>query len=160
MSSAAIPTRGVSILFRHPARGVSTGLRRRPLRAFFKEAAAQLTPGHPVTCLITDDRELRLLNRQFRRKDLPTDVLSFPASGQPFGGEMAISLERAAAQAIEFGHAVEDELRILMLHGLLHLAGMDHETDSGQMARTEARWRKRFRLPAGLVERSRDRTRA
>jgi len=111
-------------------------------------------PGRGVACLITNDRELRELNRRFLRKDFPTDVLSFPSSnGEP--GELAISLDRAAAQAPGFGHSVEEELRVLMLHGLLHLAGMDHENDAGQMARAESRWRKRLKLPLGLVERAR-----
>jgi probable rRNA maturation factor len=124
------------------------------LRTFLTEVAQTAGRGHAVTCLIADDRQLRELNRQFRRKDYATDVLSFPsANGAP--GELAISLDRAAAQAAEFGHTVEEELRILILHGVLHLSGMDHETDSGQMARAESRWRKRFGLPAGLVERSR-----
>ena len=74
-------------------------------------------------------------------------MLSFPPE------DLAISFDRAAAQAAELGHSVEDELCILMLHGLLHLAGMDHETDGGAMKRTEARWRKRLGLPAGLIER-------
>jgi probable rRNA maturation factor len=73
-------------------------------------------------------------------------------NGEP--GEMAISLDRAAAQAAALGHSVEEELRILMLHGLLHLAGMDHEADTGQMARAEARLRKRLQLPPGLMERA------
>jgi probable rRNA maturation factor len=114
-------------------------------------------PGRSVACLITDDRELRALNRRFLRKDYATDVLSFPApieTGNGTAGEMAISLDRAATQAAEFGHSVDQELRILMLHGLLHLAGMDHEIDHGQMARAEARWRKRLKLPPGLVERA------
>jgi len=106
-------------------------------------------PGHGITCLITDDLELRALNRKFLRKDYPTDILSFPASN-----EIAISLDRAAAQAAAYGHSVEEELRILMLHGLLHLSGMDHEIDAGEMARAEARWRKRLKLPPGLVERT------
>ena len=67
---------------------------------------------------------------------------------------MAISLDRARAQAAEFGHEVEQELRILMVHGLLHLAGMDHHIDKGAMARAEVRWRKRLGLPAGLIERA------
>jgi probable rRNA maturation factor len=116
-------------------------------------------PGRGVACLIADDRELRELNRKFLRKDFPTDVLSFPstlgaAGGNGTAGEMAISLDRAAAQAAAFGHSIEDELRILILHGLLHLAGMDHEIDAGEMARAEARWRKRLQLPPGLVERA------
>ncbi len=146
-----MPSEAVSILFRYP----SKSLRRRPLGEFLKAAAASVAPECPITCLITDDRELQALNRQFRSKDSPTDVLSFPNSDGAAGGEMAISLERAAEQAAGFGHTLEDELRILMLHGLLHLAGMDHETDGGQMARAEALWRKRLKLPPGLVERAR-----
>jgi probable rRNA maturation factor len=76
-------------------------------------------------------------------------VLSFPPE------DIAISFDRAAAQAAELGHSVEDELRILMLHGLLHLAGMDHHTDKGAMARVEVRWRKRLGLASGLIERAR-----
>ena len=88
---------------------------------------------------------------------MPTDVLSFPALqslAQDFLGSLAISWQRAAAQAREYGHALESELRILMLHGVLHLLGMDHETDRGWMARTESRWRLRLRLPDGLIERA------
>ena len=157
MPSVPTPS-GVAILFRHPSRGPFRALLRRPLRAFFKSAADRLLPGRPVTCLITDDSELQALNLTFRRKDSPTDVLSFRlsdgTSAESAGGELAISLDRAAAQAAAFGHSVDAELRILILHGLLHLAGMDHETDHGEMARAEALWRKRFKLPAGLVERS------
>ena len=69
-------------------------------------------------------------------------------------GEIAISIDRAAAQAKECGHSLADELRILMLHGALHLAGMDHESDSGEMARAEGRWRKKLGLPDGLIERA------
>jgi len=148
----------ISILFRYPSGAglrpaLSRAVRRRPLRQFLSEAANLVRPGQGVACLITDDRELQELNRRFLRKDFPTDVLSFPSSNG-VAGEMAISLDRAAAQAAAFGHSVEEELRILMLHGLLHLAGMDHEIDSGQMARAEARWRKRLQLPPGLVERA------
>jgi probable rRNA maturation factor len=144
-----MPTEEISILFRHPSRRIL----RRPLREFLIEAARQVMPGRGVACLITDDRELRELNRRFLRKDFPTDVLSFP-SANGASGELAISLDRATAQAAAFCHSIEDELRILMLHGLLHLAGMDHEIDAGEMARAEARWRKRLKLPPGLVERA------
>jgi len=136
-----------TLLFRHPARRIA----RRPLRMFFEETAARIANGGEVTCLITDDAQVRALNRQFRGQDSPTDVLSFPA--EECGGEIAISLDTAARQAAELGHGVEQELQILMLHGLLHLAGMDHETDAGQMARAEAKWRKRLGLVAGLIER-------
>jgi probable rRNA maturation factor len=132
------------LLFRHPSRRVL----RTPLRVFLKELVMRLARGRVVTCLISGDAELRRLNRQFRGKNYATDVLSFPPD------EMAISLDRAAAQARELGHSLDEELRILMLHGLLHLRGMDHEIDSGQMRRAEMRWRKRLGLPAGLIERA------
>jgi probable rRNA maturation factor len=108
-------------------------------------------------CLITGDAELRKLNNQYRGKDEPTDVLSFPSGGgsqAPYLGDIAISLAKARAQAGQFGHALEDELRILMLHGVLHLTGLDHETDAGQMARTEQRWRKKLGLATSLTERA------
>ena len=69
-------------------------------------------------------------------------------------GEMAISVERAAEQAREHGHSVEEEIGLLMLHGLLHLMGMDHHKDHGKMRRAENRWRKKLGLPMGLVERA------
>ena len=69
-------------------------------------------------------------------------------------GEMAISVERAKEQANEFGHTLEDEIEILMLHGVLHLMGMDHERDSGRMRRAETQWRKTLGLPGGLIERA------
>ena len=141
----------ISLLFRHPSRQVA----RRPLREFLADAANRIAPGLGVSCVITDDGELRDLNRRFLRKNYPTDVLSFPAAQPGIAGELAISLERAAAQATEFGHSVEEEVRILMVHGLLHLSGMDHEKDGGQMGRAEAKWRKHFQLPKGLVERAR-----
>ncbi len=108
-------------------------------------------------CLVTDDRELRRLNLQFLGKDEPTDVLSFPEPG-PEGllGEMAISAGRAREQARACGHSLDTEIRILMLHGLLHLLGMDHARDRGRMARAEARWRKKLGLPPGLIERARE----
>jgi len=138
-----MPSNAASVLIRHRSPGVS----RRDLRRFLKDLAQEILPEQRVTCLITTDAELRRLNLKFRGKDSPTDVLSFPPE------DVAISFDRAAAQAAELGHGVEDELRILMLHGLLHLAGMDHETDGGSMKRVEARWRKKLGLPAGLIER-------
>ncbi len=114
--------------------------------------------GSTFGCLVTTDAELRRLNRQFRSRDYATDVLSFPATpqaGLPDGylGDLAISWQRAREQAREFGHSAETEIRVLMLHGVLHLAGMDHETDRGRMSRAESRWRRTLCLPAGLIER-------
>jgi len=112
--------------------------------------------GQPFDCLITGDADLRRLNRQFRGLDYATDVLSFPAAPPaPHLGDLAISLGRARAQAREFGHGTEHEVEILMLHGLLHLLGLDHQTDAGQMARAEKRWRTKLGLAAGLIERVR-----
>ena len=113
-----------------------------------KDLAQQILPEQGVSCLIGTDADLSALNRKFRGKDYATDVLSFPPE------DLAISFDRAAAQAAELDHSVEIELRILMLHGLLHLAGMDHERDAGSMARAEVRWRKRLGLPCGLIERA------
>jgi len=143
-----MPTEDTTFLFRHPSRTVL----RRPLRQFWNNLVDRI-PVRAATCLIASDVELRELNRRFRGKDYATDVLSFPATGGA-PGEIVVSLDRARVQASEHGHSVEQELRILMLHGALHLAGMDHEKDSGEMARAEARWRRRLGLPAGLVERS------
>jgi probable rRNA maturation factor len=101
------------------------------------------------SCLITTDSELKRLNKQFLDKNYSTDVLSFPGTQ-----ELAISYRRARAQAAEFGHSVEDEIRVLMLHGVLHLLGMDHETDDGAMARREADWRRKLDLPHSLIQRA------
>jgi probable rRNA maturation factor len=147
----------------------------------------EICGGRGFDCLVTGDAELRRLNREFRGKDESTDVLSFPAlgSGEDGGqalspanpapgqvgrrqrlphaprplGDIAISFQRARAQAREFGHDPEREIRVLMLHGVLHLLGMDHETGytgrPGRMARAEKQWRARLGLPQGLIERAR-----
>jgi probable rRNA maturation factor len=128
-------------------------LKRSVVESFAETLRGRVARGREFHCLITGDTELRAMNRNYRGKDYATDVLSFPGA-EPYLGDIAISLGRARAQARRYGHALEDEIRILMLHGLLHLKGMDHETDSGQMARTEARWRRKLGLPGGLIERA------
>lgn len=139
-------------------RRAPSGLRRGPLEAFAHQLRERVTAGRWFQCLITDDGELQRLNRQFLGKDYPADVLSFPAAENAETlaglGEIAISYQRAREQAGEFGHSMRDEIRILMLHGVLHLMGMDHERDRGAMARTEAAWRNRLGLPTGLIERA------
>src|SRR4029077_4099224 len=110
-----------------------------------------------VTVLVTTSRELQTLNRRFRHKDAPTDVLSFPSdmvATRHFAGDVAISADIAARNARRFGHSTADEVKILTLHGLLHLAGYDHESDHGGMARREQRLRKKLGLPVALIERS------
>ena len=142
-----------------PSLIVRPGLRvagRADLTAFAATLQARLGKRRPFHCLLTDDRELRRLNRHYRGQNKSTDVLSFPAADSSPDrqlGDIAISLDRARTQARQCGHTIGTELRILMLHGLLHLVGMDHETDSGEMARAELRWRRKFNLPAGLIER-------
>lgn len=109
-----------------------------------------------VNILVTSSRELQALNRRFRRQNKPTDVLSFPAmrTAMPsLAGDVAISAEIAAQNARQLGHTAAQEVKILTLHGLLHLAGYDHEKDDGEMARKERRLRKSLGLPVGLIER-------
>lgn len=91
------------------------------------------------------DRELRRVNRDYRGKDKPTDVLSFPGEEGEEGrhvGDILISVPTARRQAAERGHAPEREIRTLLLHGLLHCLGYDHETDQGEMERLERRLRR------------------
>ncbi len=141
---------GSTVTFRR----VPATLKRRAIQLFARKLQHEVAKGKPFDCLITGDAELRRLNREFRGMDYPTDVLSFPAAAPaPHLGDLAISLGRARAQAREFGHTIEQEVEILMLHGLLHLLGYDHETDAGQMARAEKRWRTRLGLANGLIER-------
>jgi len=114
-------------------------LRLRAIERFARKLEQEVARGRAFDCLVTGDAELRRLNH---------------AAGAHLG-DIAISLARARKQARDFGHTTEQEVRILMLHGLLHLLGMDHESDAGRMARAEKRWRVRLGLPNGLIERVR-----
>jgi probable rRNA maturation factor len=110
-----------------------------------------------VTVLLTTDLAIRRLNRQFRGKNKATDVLSFPAVAVgplKVAGDLAISIPTARRQAAALGHPLAAEIKVLILHGLLHLAGYDHEMDDGAMARREQRLRAKLRLPHGLIERT------
>ena len=147
-----MPTSDKLIVYRRAL----AGLPRTTLERFARQLRDEVAGGRGFECLITDDRELQRLNCEFLNHDYPTDVLSFPDSDEPdraFLGSLAISSARAAEQARQYGHSTADEIRILMLHGLLHLMGMDHERDRGQMRRSEAAWRKALDLPGGLIER-------
>lgn len=130
------------------------GLDRGALREFARRLVREVAGGRPFCCRITTDREVRELNRRFLGEDRPTDVLSFP-SGDGLGslGDIAIAYPYARRQAAEMGHPADVELRVLLLHGLLHLLGYDHETDGGRMRRAEQRWRRRLGLPHGLIGR-------
>jgi probable rRNA maturation factor len=130
-------------------RRVPSRVDRRRVAKFAEALKAKLAAKLDFHCLVTTDSELRALNAQFRGKDYATDVLSFPETN-----DLAISYGRASAQARAFGHTVEEEIGILMLHGVLHLLGMDHETDDGRMRRRESQWRKKLGLPAGLIARA------
>ena len=106
-----------------------------------------------VNIAITTNREMQTLNRRFRKKNKATDVLSFPSESPGIAGDIAISLEFAAENAAELGHSLATEVEILVLHGMLHLAGFDHEIDEGEMHERETALRQKFKLPVGLIER-------
>jgi probable rRNA maturation factor len=132
------------------------------LTRFLNRARSAVGLEGQVDVLLTSDAELKSLNRAYRGKNKPTDVLSFPTPleiGLQHAGDLAISIDTAARQAATFDHPLDTEVKILVLHGLLHLAGEDHETDKGQMAAREAELRRKFRLPNGLIERAEHPTR-
>ena len=137
-------------------RRVPAGVRASAVERLARRLRDEVAKGREFHCRITGDAELQRLNREFLGKDWPTDVLSFPAGGSAALGDIAISAGRARAQAKAYGHGIETEIGVLMLHGVLHLLGMDHETDGGRMARAESRWRKQLGLPGGLIERVRE----
>jgi probable rRNA maturation factor len=137
--------------------GKVAGLSEAALGKFLARARRATRLRGTISVLVTGSRELRRLNHRFRGTNKATDVLSFPAMPgllRDFAGDVAISAEIAARNARLFGHTTAEEIRILTLHGLLHLAGYDHERDDGEMERMEARLRKSFGLPVGLIERS------
>ena len=149
--------------------------RGRPLRdgglsRWLRQVAPPAARGAVAVALVTDSHS-RKLNAHYRRTDAPTDVLSFPSvfdhdrstvadpgsrSAEPFLGDIVIATGTARKQARDAGHSYQSELRVLALHGLLHLLGYDHgdPDDAGRMARVEARLRRRGGLRAGLIERS------
>jgi probable rRNA maturation factor len=170
----AVPARAtarlhVSVLAPDGSRRPAAGL-----GAWLREVAPRKARGE-VTVALISDRRMRSLNRSFRGVDAVTDVLSFPVAamapgagtvsrataealrprGEPVPlGDIVIATGVATRQAASAGHALGTELRVLALHGLLHLLGFDHEADDGAMARTEQRLRRRGRLREGLIERT------
>lgn len=109
-----------------------------------------------IELVLVDDATIQQINNEYRGKDEPTDVLSFPI--EPFAnaplGSIVISLDTAKRVAKELNHTVETEIKILFIHGLLHLLGFDHESDNGEMQKEEERVRERFGLSAkGLIDR-------
>lgn len=143
------------IIFRKRIAGLSPST----LERFVMRARKAIHLRDVVNVLVTNSRELRSLNRQFRGTDKPTDVLSFPSPpvarspAKRIAGDVAISVDIARENSKRLGHSVADEVKILTLHGMLHLAGFDHERDHGEMAREETRLRSSLKLEIGLIER-------
>jgi probable rRNA maturation factor len=135
------------VIFETAVKGVSVAM----IQRFSRKAQKLAKVKGDVDILISSNKRLQELNRRFRRKNKPTDVLSFP---RPSGGDIAISADIARQNAALYGHGHAEELKILVLHGMLHLAGYDHESDNGQMARTESRLRAQLKLPASLIDRA------
>src|SRR6266576_862533 len=140
-----------TIILKRPVRGLS----RHALTAFVAQACRAAGLKGSATVMVTHGREMRSLNSRFRGKNYATDVLSFPppALDNGFAGEIAVSLDIATRNARSLGHSLGQEVQILVLHGILHLAGYDHEGDRGEMAAREVRLRRRLNLPTGLIER-------
>jgi probable rRNA maturation factor len=141
------------VIFDKPVGGLTT----LALTRFLARARRAAGLCAPVNVLVTSNAEMKSLNRRFRGKDKPTDVLSFPPApdaNKDLAGDIAISAEIATQNARSLGHAPAVEVKILTLHGILHLRGYDHERDHGQMARREQQLRRELRLPVGLIERA------
>lgn len=137
----------------------SKRLSRDALSTFLRRAQKAAGLKGDVNVLLTANGHMRRLNRQFRKKDRTTDVLSFPSDlaskfPEKYAGDLAISIEIARQSAQRLGHSLEDEIKILILHGILHLAGYDHECDHGEMAQTEERLRRKLGLPTALISRA------
>lgn len=131
-----------------------SGVTAKALDAFAITAKRAAGVRGEVAILITSSEEVRQLNREFRGKDKPTDVLSFPSDADGLAGDIAISADIAKENGHALRHSALTEIKVLVLHGMLHLAGHDHETDGGEMAALEARLRARLGLPQGLIERT------
>ncbi len=132
------------------------GLSETSLERFLLRARKAVRTRGKVNLLITSSRQLQSLNQRFRGKNKPTDVLSFPVPPEHssgLAGDVAISADIAKANARRLGHSTAEEIKILALHGVLHLAGYDHERDHGEMARKEQTLRKSLGLPISLIER-------
>jgi probable rRNA maturation factor len=132
---------------------VTHGASRSPGLATWLRSIAPARARGAVTVAIVADGRVRRLNRVYRQKDVPTDVLSFLSEEEGCLGDIVIAAGVARRQARASGHSLQTEVRVLALHGLLHLLGYDHDRDDGRMARVEARLRRRGGLREGLIER-------
>jgi len=141
------------LIVRKAAPGVSSGA----LENFTRRARKATGLRGQVNVVLTSSRDIQKLNHRFRGQDKATDVLSFPpvqAVADAFSGDIVISTDIAVRNARDYGHDPSHEVKILILHGLLHLAGHDHEKDRGQMAREEERLRRQLGLTNGLIGRN------
>jgi probable rRNA maturation factor len=141
------------VIIQKPISGVS----KLPLERFIARARRATGLRGSVNVLVTSNAEMKSLNRRFRGKDKATDVLSFPAAhdvNKDFAGDIAISAEIATQNARALGHSPSVEVKILTLHGILHLCGYDHERDGGEMGRREQKLRRELNLAVGLIERT------
>lgn len=145
---------GAVIAADHPGLRLNTAV----LGRFLRTAQRHVGIAGEISVLITSDEHMRRLNRQFRGKDRATDVLSFPTDRAhgvtKIAGDIAISAPIAKSNSAALGHSLESELKVLLLHGLLHLAGYDHEQDGGEMAALEQDLRTRLNLPSSLIQRT------
>jgi probable rRNA maturation factor len=145
------------VIFHKPVGGLTTLALTRFLIRARRAAGLRIS----VNVVVTSNAKMKSLNRRFRGKNKPTDVLSFPPApdaNKDLAGDIAISAEMATQNARALGHSPAVEVKILILHGILHLRGYDHERDHGQMARREQQLRRKLRLPVGLIERADTRT--
>ncbi|MBS1814934.1 MAG: rRNA maturation RNase YbeY [Acidobacteria bacterium] len=144
------------IVLDHPDPAVSAQIPKAALARFVTRAKRAARLEGELSILLADDKQLKQLNKQFRGKNKPTDVLSFPAPEdmRELAGDLALSIDTAAKQAAEFNHSLDEELRILLLHGILHLSGYDHEADSGEMAAREEELRTELGLSTNLIHRA------
>jgi probable rRNA maturation factor len=132
---------------------VGAGADTKALERWLRRVAPARARGHVTIALVADGR-IQQLNRSFRNVDKATDVLSFPADEPGTLGDVVIARGVARRQARQAGHDLRTEVRVLALHGLLHLLGYDHEHDGGRMARVEGRLRRKGGLREGLIERA------
>ncbi len=140
------PAERIEIALQNPE-GYSE-VRAAALEGWLRELIIELAPDtSSLAVRFLDDRDIRRLNRRYRGVDRSTDVLSFPGESGVEGrhlGDVAVSVPTAGRQAAQAGHTVERELRTLLLHGVLHCLGYDHETDNGEMQELESTLRRRW----------------
>ena len=120
------------------------------------ETIAKSLTKKEIELIITDNKEIQAINKEYRKKDYPTDVLSFPYEDMPLTplGSIIISKNFVEEKSKELGHSIEEECTLLFIHGLLHILGYDHEVDNGQMRYMEEKLIKQFFLPDSLIVRT------